>query len=88
MYNLEYLQGTRVLDQAIMALARPVLDLIATQSVVIQKCGVSVRLEAHWIPGHEHKIDLPSKRGDGAAPAQPFFGASGTAKRKDRWCAI
>ncbi|AEO67485.1 uncharacterized protein THITE_160883 [Thermothielavioides terrestris NRRL 8126] len=54
MYNLEYLQGTRVLDQAIMTLARPVLDLIATQSVVIQKCGVSVRLEAHWIPGHEH----------------------------------
>jgi hypothetical protein len=57
-HNLEYLQGRRGLDARALALVRPVLGLVAYQSAVIRQQGPMVNLELHWIPGHDHPVQL------------------------------
>jgi hypothetical protein len=59
LYNLEYLEGKRRLPRAVLALAKPVLDLISQQSRALKATrGVQVRLSLHWIPGHGHGIRI------------------------------
>lgn len=55
-YNLQYLQGRRYLEPQMLALTRPVLDLIADQTRALHSLGTPVILEAHWIPGHYHQV--------------------------------
>ncbi len=55
-YNLEYLNEVRYLDPWITTLARPAIDMIATQSEALHTFPARVQLELHWIPGHEHSV--------------------------------
>jgi hypothetical protein len=55
-HNLEYLQGRRSFGTGLMTMVKPVVDLIATQTSVLHQLGVLVRLELHWIPGHDHDV--------------------------------
>jgi hypothetical protein len=47
LHNLEYLQGVRGLEPGLIALSRPVLDIIALQSAAIHRQGVAINLELH-----------------------------------------
>ncbi|EAQ91885.1 predicted protein [Chaetomium globosum CBS 148.51] len=59
MFNLQYLAASphRRLPPPLLALAKPVLDLIAMQSWALVNMRPGVELELHWIPGHNHRVE-------------------------------
>lgn len=80
MFNIEYLAGTRQLDEGL----KPALDLIVMQSWALLWMGIDVELELHWIPGHYHHV-LPHQWADQFVVGARQRGCSFSARRGTMW---